>query len=55
MDLWKTVIGVDESPERQAEILAVFEAIGAEIRKLRTLDLTDEHPAIVFDPIDPAA
>ena len=42
--------GLDIPPERQAEILAAFRPILDEIRKLRELDLTDEHPAVVFRP-----
>jgi len=31
-------------------LLAAFSTIGAEIRRLRGLDLTDIHPAVVFRP-----
>jgi len=48
--LWHEIIGLDVAPERRSELLAAFESIGAEIRKLRSLDLTDVHPAIVFKP-----
>jgi hypothetical protein len=51
MDLWTDIIGIDETPERREELLAAFETIAAEIRKLRGLDLTDIHPATVFDPM----
>jgi hypothetical protein len=49
-DPWTDIIGLDVPEERRAELLAAFEAIAAEIRKLRTLDLGDLHPAVVFDP-----
>ncbi|MBE0529725.1 MAG: DUF1028 domain-containing protein [Rhodospirillales bacterium] len=35
---------------RQAELEAVYEPIRREIEKLRSLDVTDFHPAVVFDP-----
>ena len=50
MDLWTEIIGLDVPEERRAELLQAFETIAAEIRKLRTLDLGDLHPAVVFDP-----
>ena len=50
MDLWIDIIGLDLPPERREELLAAFQAIAAEIAKLRSLDLTDIHPAVVFDP-----
>lgn len=34
-----------------AEILAAYEDVAKEIRKLRSLDLSDVHPAVVFDPL----
>lgn len=50
MDLWTDVIGLDLPPERRTELLDAFEAIAEEIARLRQLDLTDVHPAVVFDP-----
>jgi hypothetical protein len=49
-DIWTDMIGLDVTDARRAELLAAFETIAAEIRKLRTLDLDDLHPAVVFDP-----
>jgi len=49
-DLWTDVLGIDVPPQRRAELLAAFSTIGAEIRRLRGLDLTDIHPAVVFRP-----
>lgn len=50
MDLWTDVIGIDLPPERRAELLDPLQAIATEIARLRQLDLTDLHPAVVFDP-----
>jgi uncharacterized Ntn-hydrolase superfamily protein len=49
-DLWADVLGIDVPPQRRAELLAAFSTIGEEIRRLRGLDLTDIHPAVVFRP-----
>ncbi|HTI80753.1 MAG TPA: DUF1028 domain-containing protein [Acetobacteraceae bacterium] len=49
-DLWTDILGIDVPPQRRAELLAAFGAISAEIRRLRGLDLTDIHPAVVFRP-----
>ena len=50
MELWRDIIGLDLPPERRAALLAAFQTIAAEIGRLRMLDLTDLHPAVVFDP-----
>ena len=51
-DLWTDVIGLDlDEPEREA-LLALYRTIAVEIAKLRALDLTDIHPAVVFDPLE---
>jgi hypothetical protein len=50
MDLWTDIIGLDLPPERREELLAAFQPIAEEIARLRALDLTDVHPAVVFDP-----
>ena len=44
-------IGLELSPERRAATLAAFEPVAAEIAKLRGLDLTEVHPAVVFSPL----
>ena len=49
-DPFKDILGVDLTPQRLAENLASYHDILKEIRKLRELDLTDVHPAIVFEP-----
>ena len=52
-DPYKDVLGLDLPPERLQEVLAAYRGILAEINKLRTLDLTDVYPAIVFEPTAP--
>ncbi len=46
----KTLTGLDLPPERMKEVAAAFVEIRAEIDKLRTLDLGETHPAVVFRP-----
>jgi hypothetical protein len=48
--LWLDLLGVGPESERLVENLAAYRDILDEIRKLRTLDLADIHPAVVFDP-----
>ena len=50
LDPFKDILGVLTSPERLQENLAAYRAILAEIQKLRGLDLTDIHPAVIFEP-----
>ncbi|EAU39876.1 hypothetical protein FP2506_17409 [Fulvimarina pelagi HTCC2506] len=38
------------SSQRTAEIEAAFAVIERHIRRLHELDLSDEHPAVVFRP-----
>ena len=52
LDPYKDILGVDFAPERLDENLRAFEDILNAIRKLRELDLTDVHPAVIFDPAD---
>jgi hypothetical protein len=52
-DPYKDVLGLDLPPERLQEVLAACREILAEIDKLRSLDLTDTHPAILFEPTAP--
>ncbi|MBI3527102.1 MAG: hypothetical protein HY067_03965 [Betaproteobacteria bacterium] len=52
-DPYKDVLGLDLSPERLQEVVAAYRDILAEVNKLRTLDLTDTHPAILFEPTAP--
>jgi hypothetical protein len=50
LDPFTDILGVDLPAERLAENLASYRDILKEIQKLRQLDLTDVHPAIVFEP-----
>ncbi len=52
-DPYEELFGLDLPPERRQEVLAAYGDILGEIRKLRTLDLTEVHPAIVFEPTAP--
>jgi putative NADH-flavin reductase len=47
------LLGTSLSDERFLEILAAFDDVLAEIRKLRSLDLKDVHPAVIFEPTAP--
>ena len=53
LDPYLDIIGVSYTPERLQANLATFRDILREIEKLRQLDLTDVHPAIVFEPTAP--
>jgi len=44
------LLGTNLSDERFRETLGAFSDVLAEIRKLRSLDLTDVHPAVIFEP-----
>lgn len=46
---WLT--GLELPPERLAAIAREYQAIRSEIEKLRQLDLSETHPAVVFRPI----
>ena len=48
--MWLDLLGVGPERERLSENLAAYGSILDEIRKLRTLDLADIHPVVVFDP-----
>jgi hypothetical protein len=52
-DLWADVIGLDLNETERAALLQSYRTIATEIAKLRSLDLTDIHPAVVFDPVAP--
>jgi hypothetical protein len=51
--LWLDLLGIGPEDERLGENLAAYRFILDEIRELRTLDLTDIHPAVIFDPTLP--
>ena len=50
LELLRQILGMDVSDSRLAENLDAYRAILVEIQKLRSLDLTDVHPAVVYDP-----
>jgi putative NADH-flavin reductase len=53
LDVWTDVLDVQVTPERLQQNLASYTEILDEIKKLRALDLTDVHPAIIFEPTAP--
>jgi hypothetical protein len=52
-DPYKELFGLPLPAERLQEVLEAYAGIVDEIRKLRSLDLTDEHPAVIFEPTAP--
>jgi hypothetical protein len=50
LDLWRDVTEVQVSPARLTNNLIAYSEILKEIQKLRELDLTDTHPAVIFEP-----
>lgn len=52
-DPYRDILRLDLPPARLEEALAAYAVILASIRKLRELDLTDVHPAVVFEPTAP--
>lgn len=53
LDVWTDILDVQVNPERLKKNLASYTEILEEIKKLRALDLTDVHPAIIFEPTAP--
>ncbi len=53
LDVWTDILDVQVNPERLKLNLASYTEILEEIKKLRALDLTDVHPAIIFEPTAP--
>jgi putative NADH-flavin reductase len=53
IDPYVELFGLDLPPERLQEVRAAYADILGEIQKLRSLDLTDVHPAVVFEPTAP--
>jgi hypothetical protein len=49
-DPYRDFFGVDDESKRLQENINAFKSIADEIRKLRSLDLTNIHPAIIFEP-----
>ncbi len=53
LDVWTDILDIQVNPERLKQNLASYTEILEEIKKLRALDLTDVHPAIIFEPTAP--
>ena len=51
--LLREVLGIGPDGERLGKNLAAYRVILEELKKLRSLDLSDIHPAVVFDPTLP--
>jgi hypothetical protein len=51
LDMLVDALGIELEKERRAAVLAAFQPMAQEIAKLRSLDLTDVHPAVVFAPM----
>jgi hypothetical protein len=49
-DPYRDILGIDLSAERLAEVLRLYADILGAVQRLRALDLTDVHPAVIFDP-----
>ena len=50
LDPYRDILGLDVTPERLEQNLAGLADILTELRKLRELDVTGIHPAVIFDP-----
>ena len=48
-DPYRDILGLDVPPERLAEVVRLYRKILDEINALRALDLSDVHPAVMFD------
>lgn len=53
IDPWVDILDVQVDAERLEINLNTYRSILEEIKKLRELDLTDVHPAVIFDPTAP--
>jgi hypothetical protein len=51
MDRLREILGIDLPNDTLHAMLLAYETMHREIRKLRTFDLTDIHPAVVYDPL----
>jgi hypothetical protein len=50
LDPYRDILGLNLPPERLSEVLQAYRSVLEEIEKLRQLDLTDIHPAVIFEP-----
>jgi len=53
MDPFRDILGIELTEEQLRRNLESFADILDAIRKLRSLNLTELHPAIVYDPLLP--
>jgi hypothetical protein len=51
MEMLFETLGIQLEEQRRSAVLAAFQPMAQEIAKLRSLDLTDVHPAVVFAPM----
>ena len=51
LEMLVEALGIELENERRSAVLAAFLPMAQEIAKLRSLDLTDVHPAVVFSPL----
>jgi hypothetical protein len=51
MEMLFEALGIQLEKERRSAVLAAFLPMAQEIVKLRSLDLTDVHPAVIFSPV----
>ena len=51
LEMLVEALGIQLEEERRSAVLAAFQTMSQEIAKLRSLDLTDVHPAVVFSPV----
>jgi hypothetical protein len=48
LEMLLEALGIELEKERRSAVFAAFQPVAQEIAKLRSLDLTDVHPAVVF-------
>lgn len=53
MQTVQDIVGLDLPDAELDASLAAFADIAAAIQKLRMLDLTEEHPVVIYDPTLP--
>ena len=51
MEMLVETLGIQLEGQRRSAVFAAFQPMAQEIAKLRSLDLTDVHPAVVFSPL----
>jgi Tat protein secretion system quality control protein TatD with DNase activity len=52
LDALLNALGAQVSPDRQEQIFESFLNVAKELEKLRSLDLHDVHPAVLYRPQD---